>query len=64
MEHPWGKEIQGCSNKVPKGHVWPHPRGLNFYIVYKEMIKKSSSQEPPGQFQPNLAGNMLGGWGI
>jgi len=27
------------------------------------MLKKSS-QEPPGQFQPNLAGNMLGGWGF
>jgi len=25
------------------------------------MVKKSS-QEPLGQFQPNLAGNMLGGW--
>jgi len=28
------------------------------------MLKKSSSQEPLGQFQPNLAGNMLGGWGF
>jgi len=27
------------------------------------MLKKSS-QEPLGQFQPNLAGNMLGGWGF
>jgi len=26
------------------------------------MFKNSSSQEPLGQFQPNLAGNMLGGW--
>jgi len=26
------------------------------------MLKKSSFQEPLGQFQPNLAGNMLGGW--
>jgi len=24
----------------------------------------TSSQEPLGQFQPNLAGNMLGGWGF
>jgi len=41
----------------------PHPRGLNFYIViYREMLKNSSSQEPPGQFQPNMAGNMLGRW--
>jgi len=28
------------------------------------MLKKSSSQEPLGQFQPNLAGNMLGEWGF
>jgi len=28
------------------------------------MIKKSSSQEPLGQFQPNLAGIMLVGWGF
>jgi len=26
------------------------------------MIKKNSSQEPLGQFQPNLARNMLVGW--
>jgi len=28
------------------------------------MLKKSSSQEPIGQFQPNMAGNMLGRWGF
>jgi len=28
------------------------------------MLKKYSSQEPLGQFQPNLAGDMLGGWGF
>jgi len=28
------------------------------------MLKKSSSQEPLGQFQPNLAENMSGGWGF
>jgi len=28
------------------------------------MLKKSSYQEPLGQFQPNMAGNMLGGWGF
>jgi len=40
-------------------------RGLNLYIViYMEMLKKSSSQKPVSQFQPNLAGNMLGGWGF
>jgi len=46
MEHLWGKEIKICSNEVPRGHVWPRPRGLNFYSdIYKEMLKKSSSQE-------------------
>jgi len=41
------------------------PRGLNFDIViYREMVKKSSSQEPLGQFQPNLVGNMPRGWGF
>jgi len=28
------------------------------------MLKKSTSQEPLDQFQPNLDGNMPGGWGI
>jgi len=28
------------------------------------MLKKSSSQEPLGQLEPNLAGNMLGRWGF
>jgi len=37
---------------------------LHSNTVYREMLKKSSSQEPLGQFQPNLAGNMLGGWGF
>jgi len=32
-------------------------------VIYREMLKKSS-QEPIGQFQPNLIGNMLGGWGF
>jgi len=45
--------------------VWPHPRSLNFYlIIYREMLKKSASQELLGQFQPNMAGNMLGRWGF
>jgi len=41
------------------------PQGLiNFYIViYREMLKHSSSQELLVQFQPK-AGNMLGGWGF
>jgi len=30
-------------------------QGLNFDIViYREVLKKSSSQEPQSQFQPNL----------
>jgi len=28
------------------------------------MLKKYSPQEPLGQFQPNLAGNVLGGQGF
>jgi len=40
MGHPLDKEIQGCSNKVPRVMYGPHPRGLNFYIViYREMLK-------------------------
>jgi len=35
MEHPWGKEIQVCSNKVPK-----------VIKIYREMLKKSSKEEP------------------
>jgi len=65
MEHPWGKEIQVCSNKVFRVMYGPHPRGLNFYIViYREMLKKSSFHEPLGQYQPTLAENMPGGWGF
>jgi len=32
----------------PWGHKWPSPKGLNFYIVihvYREILKKTSSQE-------------------
>jgi len=64
MEHPWGKEIQMCSNKVPSVMYDP-TQGLKFVmVIYREMLKKSSSQEPLGQFQPNLVGNMLGEWGF
>jgi len=28
------------------------------------MLKKSSSQEPLGQFQPNIVGSMPGSWGF
>jgi len=60
-----GKEIQVYSDKVPMVMYGPTPGGLNFYIVIKrEMLKQSSSQEPLGQFEPKLAGNMLGGWGF
>jgi len=31
------------------------PSGVNFFLW-------TTSQEPQGQFQPNLVGNMLGGW--
>jgi len=48
MEHRLGK-ILVCSNKVPRVMYSPHPRGLNFYVViYREMLKKPSSQEPLG----------------
>jgi len=33
-------------------------------VIYREMLKKYSSQEPIGQFEPNVIGNMLGGWGF
>jgi len=40
-EHPWGKEIQLCSNEAPRVMYGPAPKALNFYIViYKEMLKK------------------------
>jgi len=32
-------------------------------VIYREMLKKSS-QEPIAQFQPNMIGNMLWGWGF
>jgi len=61
MEHPWGKEIQVCSNKVSRVMYGPTPGGLTFYIlIYREMLKKSSSQEPLCQFQPNIAEIMPG----
>jgi len=41
----------------------PTPGASNVIVIYREMLKKSS-QEPLGQFQPNLAGNMLGVWGF
>jgi len=39
------------------------PKGLKLLHsnIFRELLKKSSSQEPQGQFQPKLAGNMLGG---
>jgi len=32
-DHPWGKEIQVYSNKVPRVMYGHTPRGLNFDIV-------------------------------
>jgi len=34
------------------------PSGVNFFL------KTTSSQEPLGKFQPNLAENLLGEWGF
>jgi len=40
------------------------PQGLKVLRsnIYREMLKKSSSQQP--LFQSILAGNMAGGWGF
>jgi len=38
------------------------PQGLK--LLHREMLKKSSSLEPLGQFQLNVAENMPGGWGF
>jgi len=39
--------------------MYAPPQGLK--LLHREMLKKSS-QEPLGQFQPNLTENMPGGW--
>jgi len=44
--------------KCPGSQMAPH------IVICREMLKKSSDEESLGQFQPNLAGNMLGGWGF
>jgi len=55
MKHPQNKEIQFVQIKS-RGYKWPHPRGLNFYIViYREMIKTSSSKEMLHQIGQYLA---------
>ena len=56
--HPWVKGIQICSNEGPL----PFPRGDNYEIakIHWQNFKKSSSPEPLGQFQPNLAQSILG----
>jgi len=60
MEHLWSKEIQVCSNEVPRVMFGP-TQGLKLlHSNTWKMLKKSSSQESLGQFQPNLVGNMLG----
>jgi len=62
MEHAWGKEIQVVQIKS-LGSCMAPPQGLKVLhiVIYREVLKKSSSQEPLGQFQPNLVGNMPGG---
>ena len=53
----WVKGIQIGSNEGPQ----PFPRGDNYEIVeYIDEIKKSSSQEPLGQCQQNLAQSIRG----
>jgi len=37
---------------------------LHSMLIYREMLKKSSSQELLRQLQPNLAENMPGRWGF
>jgi len=63
IEHPWGKEIQVCSNEVPRvtngharrGHSF-YPRSFNFYIlIYRELLKKYSSQQMLDQIGQKLA---------
>ena len=57
-EHPWVKGIQLFLNKGPG----LFPLGDNNEIASKHIdeIFKSSSQEPQGQFQPNLTQSILG----
>ena len=52
-KHPLVKGIQVSSNEVSR----PIPRGDNYEIakIHWWNLKKTSSQEPLGQFQPNLA---------
>ena len=56
-KHYWVKGIQVCTNEEPR----LVPRGDNYEIAkYTDEINKSSSQEPLGQFQTNLAQSILG----
>ena len=57
-KHPWIKGIQFCSNQGP----WLLPRGDNYEYGENTLtkFKKSSSQEPLGQFQPNFAQSIFG----
>jgi len=32
MEHPWGKELQVCSTKVPGVKKWPYSTRTHFDI--------------------------------
>jgi len=40
-ESSFGRGESSLFKRSPKGHVWPGPRNLYYYIViYKEMLKK------------------------
>ena len=58
--HPWAKRIQVCSNEGP----CPFPIGDNFISKNTDDTFKSSSLEPLGQIQPNLAQCILGRWEV
>ena len=55
IKHEIMKMIQVCPNEGPR----PLPRGDNSYIQSSEHTLTTSSQEPLGQFKPNLAQNTL-----
>ena len=60
-KHSWVKGIQACSNEGP----CPFPWGDNYKMAKIHwQISKSSSPEPLGQFQPNLAQSIPGGFAM
>jgi len=51
MEHPWGKEIQFCSNEVPRVMYNP-AQGLKLVYMHsniKEMLKQFSKIAAPNR---------------